>query len=109
MFKLAIKMLVNILTARTSSNKLSVLTYHRVGESYNNLFMDEDLFEQQLIWLKRYFCPVELAEGLALQQQGKLPKRAVAITVDDGYIDSYSTIFPLLAKHNLSATFLASR
>lgn len=99
---------INAVSALSGDNKLSVLTYHRVGESYNQLFKDEFLFEQQLVWLNKYFNPVGLAEGLQLQKQGKLPKRAVAITIDDGYVDSYTKIFPLLQKHQLNATFFIS-
>lgn len=100
--------ILKAVVALSGENKLGVLTYHRVGESYNQLFMDEYLFEQQLIWLKRYFSPIGLAEGLSLQKEGRLPKRAVAITIDDGYLDSYTKIFPLLKKHNLTATFFIS-
>jgi len=100
--------ILNTVMAASGKNKLAILTYHRVGESYNQLFLDEYLFEQQLIWLKRYFNPIGLAEGLLLQQQGRLPKRSVAITVDDGYLDSYTKIFPLLQKHELTATFFIS-
>lgn len=100
--------ILSVVIAASGENKLGILTYHRIGESYNQLFMDEYLFEQQLIWLKRYFNPIGLAEGLLLQQQGRLPKRSIAITVDDGYLDSYTKIFPLLQKHKLTATFFIS-
>jgi hypothetical protein len=36
--------------------------------------MDEDLFEQQLVWLKKYFNPMGLAEALEVQKTGELPK-----------------------------------
>ena len=108
MFSHIIAPVLNGVVAVSGENKLGVLTYHRIGASYNQNFMDEHLFEQQLIWLKRYFNPVSLAEGLVLQQQGKLPKRAVAITIDDGYLDSYTKIFPLLKKHKITATFFIS-
>ena len=99
---------LNAVIAASGENKLAILTYHRIGESYNQLFLDEYLFEQQLIWLKRYFNPVGLVEGLQLQQQGQLPKGSVAITVDDGYVDCYTKIFPLLKRHQLTATFFIS-
>ncbi|WP_157826754.1 polysaccharide deacetylase family protein [Colwellia sp. 12G3] len=99
---------INGVTALSGENKLSVLTYHRVGESYNQLCMDEYLFEQQLIWIKKYFNPIGLTEALALQKKGKLPRRSIVITIDDGYVDSFTTIFPLLKKHNLTATFFIS-
>ena len=108
MLSFIISPVVNAVVAVSGGNKLGVLTYHRIGESYNQLFMDEHLFEQQLIWLNRYFNPVSLAEGLVLQKQGKLPKRAVAITIDDGYLDSYTRIFPLLKKHQITAKSINS-
>jgi peptidoglycan/xylan/chitin deacetylase (PgdA/CDA1 family) len=108
MGSLLVKTLIDISLFLCGRNKLSILTYHRVGDSSHAVSMDESLFEQQLIWIKRYFNPVGLDEGLRLQEQGYLPKGSVAITVDDGYADSYNTIFPLLEKHGLKATFFIS-
>ncbi len=108
MITLFIKALVDSFLCLFGKNKLSILTYHRVGASGDAIAMDEALFEQHLIWIKRFFIPVNLAEGLALQAKGILPRGAVAITVDDGYADSYNTIFPLLKKHDLKATFFIS-
>lgn len=108
MFNCLIKCLINIFLCFFGKNKLSILTYHRVGRSGNAIAMDEKLFEQHLVWINRYFTPIDLAEGLALQAKGALPRGAVAITVDDGYSDSYNTIFPLLTKHQLKATFFIS-
>jgi peptidoglycan/xylan/chitin deacetylase (PgdA/CDA1 family) len=70
--------------------------------------MDEDLFEQQLVWIKKHFNSMGLAQALELQKKHKLPERSVAITVDDGYEDSFTTILPLLKKHELTATFFIS-
>lgn len=100
--------MVNTISSLSGSNKLGVLTYHRVGDSFNQLCMDESLFEQQLIWLKRYYNPIGLAEGLSMQKRGDLPERSIAISIDDGYVDSFTTIFPLLKKHGLEATFFIS-
>lgn len=103
-----ISLFVNVIASLFGKNKLSILTYHRVGSSGNAIAMNEALFEQQLLWIKRYFNPIDLTEGLALQKAGKLPPRSVAITIDDGYADSFNTIFPLLKKHQLTATFFIS-
>lgn len=106
--QILVKVVMNTVTNLLGRNKLNILTYHRVGHSGNAIAMDEGLFERHLLWINRYFTPVSLAEGLALQAKGLLPRDAVAITVDDGYADSYSTIFPLLKKHALTATFFIS-
>ena len=108
MINILIKAFVDFFLWLFGKNKLSILTYHRVGGSGNAVAMDEGLFEQHLIWIKRYFNPISLSEGLALQDKGCLPRGSIAITVDDGYVDSYDVIFPLLKKHNLKATFFIS-
>ena len=102
---LFIKVLVTLFLRFFGKNKLSILTYHRVGNSGDAAAMEEHLFEQHLLWVKRYLKPIDLKDALSLQAKGKLPRGAVAITVDDGYVDSFSTIFPLLKKYNLLATF----
>ena len=108
MRNMLIPLIVKGISKITEKNRLTVLTYHRVGESYNQLYMNEDLFEQQLIWLKKYFNPMGLDEALILQKSGDLPERAVVLTIDDGYEDCYTKIFPLLKKHHLTATFFIS-
>jgi peptidoglycan/xylan/chitin deacetylase (PgdA/CDA1 family) len=108
MVSLLIKMFVDLFLWIFGKNKLGILTYHRVGSSGDALAMDETLFEQHLIWTKRYFNPISLSKGLALQEKGCLPRGSIAITIDDGYVDSYSTIFPLLQKYELTATFFIS-
>ena len=108
MITLFIKALVDSFLWCFGKNKLSILTYHRVGGTGDALAMDEILFEQHLIWIKRYLRPISLAEGLALQAKGILPRGSVSITVDDGYVDSYNIIFPLLKKYELKATFFIS-
>ncbi len=89
-------------------NKLAVLTYHRVSEIDcidNSGALSEVKFEEQLLWLKKYFVILDIEYALKLMATHSLPKRAIVITVDDGYIDSFTRIFPLLIKHNLTGSF----
>jgi len=92
------------------NNKLIVLNYHRVlpkNEIDDNFVMalDRELFKKQMLWLTKYFNVLPLNEAVYLLEKGKLPKRAVAISVDDGYLDSYQVIYPILKSLNISATF----
>ncbi|OUR63166.1 hypothetical protein A9Q74_02880 [Colwellia sp. 39_35_sub15_T18] len=92
----------------TKNNKLAVLTYHQVSDvnsMHNLLSLDVELFEQHLVWLKRHFTVMDLNEAFHLMVTGNLPERAIVISIDDGYVDSYTTIFPLLQKHGLLASF----
>jgi peptidoglycan/xylan/chitin deacetylase (PgdA/CDA1 family)/predicted ATP-grasp superfamily ATP-dependent carboligase len=67
-----------------------------------------ELFEQQLIWLKRHFHVLALTEAFAAATAGNLPRNSVVITIDDGFYDCFEYIFPLLIKHGLKATFFIS-
>src|SRR3989344_3024981 len=52
----------------------------------------------------RWFTFGELMESYILKNK-KIPKRACAINFDDGRSDGYTTIFPILKKYGIHATF----
>lgn len=96
-----------------ASGSLLVLTYHRVlprdfGELSivePGMFVFEDTFESHLAFLKREFEVVDLADWITRSAAGDdLPKRACAITFDDGWHDNYEFAFPLLRKFSTPAT-----
>jgi peptidoglycan/xylan/chitin deacetylase (PgdA/CDA1 family) len=94
-----------------SKNRLTILTYHRVAPEGQVTFqpaLTTEQFEQQLIWIKRYFTVLTLAEAGALSEQGVLPTNAAVITIDDGYHDCFDCIYPLLVKHGLRASFFVT-
>jgi peptidoglycan/xylan/chitin deacetylase (PgdA/CDA1 family) len=67
------------------------------------------LFEHQLDWLKRRRLVLPLSEFAHLHTYGRLPKKAVAITFDDGYACNAVVAAPILLKYGLPATiFLAT-
>jgi len=92
-----------------------ILLYHFVGREaleasgrtttrYNVTKAD---FEAQLALLDRLgYHAVTISEiADAIEGQAELPERSIAITVDDGWIEQYTNIFPLLQKYNFCATF----
>lgn len=102
-----IKLLLNIVGRR----KAVVMNYHRVSNqvsAYNYEHLRAEQFELHLQWLKKYFNVVSLDTLFKYLNAGDLPAKTVCITVDDGYIDSYEVIYPLLKKYNLTATFFIS-
>ncbi len=89
-------------------NKLPILIYHQVVlESDFRRKFDPTIveFDQQMAWIKRFFNPVNLVDGIKAAKQGELPERAIAITFDDGYANNYTSALPILQKHNIPATF----
>lgn len=72
--------------------------YHQVNHLSN---VTPELFEEHLKILKeKGMNTVTLKE----YGDGKLPKNPFLITLDDGYYDNYSVVFPLLKKYNMKAT-----
>ncbi|MET0656967.1 MAG: polysaccharide deacetylase family protein [Steroidobacteraceae bacterium] len=93
---------------------LVVLAYHRVvPQTYlasNPLDLDlisatSEAFEQQMAYLRRCMNPVSLARVCQfLRGETDLPERAVAVTFDDGYRDTFTCAFPSLQRHRIPAT-----
>ena len=88
-------------------NEGLVLLYHRVGgedPDPHHLSVSARAFDQQMTWLSET-CTVlpldQLVEGAA---RGTLPPRAVAVTFDDGYLDTLAVAAPILGRLGLPAT-----
>ncbi len=101
--------------AREGQVVVPILLYHFVGRSeleadgvartrYN---VTEADFDVQLGLLHRLgYETVTIGEvAAAIRGAGTLPPRPVAITVDDGWVEQYETIFPMLQKYEMRATF----
>jgi peptidoglycan/xylan/chitin deacetylase (PgdA/CDA1 family) len=84
-----------------------ILGYHRIalsGDDPLGLCVRPEYFDEQLAILRRVAQPVSLARLIQGLADGDLPKRAVAVTFDDGYADNLSEALPLLERHEIPAT-----
>jgi len=103
--------------ARASSQaKLWVLMYHRVLPKTDIRFQQEepgmlvqaDTFAMHVQELKRYFDLVSLGDWVKAYARGEaLPKKACAITFDDGWLDNFEFAFPVLKTEKAPATLFA--
>ncbi len=90
-----------------------ILMYHRMGSigRPSRSWLEPDLFEEGLDRLKRGGFAVldlaALAERIRLGE--RMPRRAVALTFDDGWLDTYAAALPILVRFRVPATvFLVS-
>ena len=84
-----------------------VLLYHRVGGAGpdpHRINLDPDAFDRQMAWLASDCAVLPLGELVERADRRTLPSRAVAITFDDGYVDTLTNAAPMLSRHGLPAT-----
>lgn len=95
-----------------------ILAYHRVLEPdrLEDFEFDTELvsatvqvFHDQMSRLRRHYRPMRFDEMLdCVESGGRLPRRAVLVTFDDGYDDNYEVAFPVLRDLDMSAMFFVS-
>ncbi|HVY77831.1 MAG TPA: glycosyltransferase [Solirubrobacterales bacterium] len=96
-----------------ATRRVPVLMYHSFdrGDPGDRYVMPRRSFARQMRLLRLLRCRVLSFERLvALMRSGELPpRRAVAITIDDGYRDNLEVAAPVLRRHRFGATiFLVS-
>jgi len=95
-----------------------ILAYHRIASVENPQTYPLDLglisatraeFDSQMRALREFANPVSLAAIADAVTHGRtLPERAVAVTFDDGFQDTFDVAFPLLQHHGVPATVFVS-
>ncbi len=88
---------------------IPVLMYHKVVPGVNDaLTISPEKLEEQWTWLRNQgYQPLSLADFIATAR-GKKPSGAtkhVLLTFDDGYVNNYTYVYPLLQKMGWQATF----
>jgi peptidoglycan/xylan/chitin deacetylase (PgdA/CDA1 family) len=85
---------------------LTILCYHRFGPRANNLTVTPAAFEAQMAYLAANgYTVVPIARVPAyLEGREPMPRKAVVITIDDGYRSTFDVAYPILRKHRFPAT-----
>lgn len=92
--------------------KLYIVAYHYVRDlslsRYPNIKgLDYPLFKEQIEFFKSRFNPVTIEDVEAYYGGDKdaLPDDALLLTFDDGYIDHFTYVFPILRENNIQGSF----
>jgi peptidoglycan/xylan/chitin deacetylase (PgdA/CDA1 family) len=97
--------------AEPAAQRLLVLIYHRVLPVVDPLApreMTADVFRWQMELLRQHACPLAMPEALERLAGGRLPRRAVCVTFDDGYSDNERIALPILRESGIPATFFVA-
>lgn len=92
-------------------SKLQIVMYHYVRDlrhsRYNRIKgMDYTYFKQQIQYLKNHYNIVEMELVMdAVEGKAKLPENALLLTFDDGYIDHYTYVMPILEEFKAQGSF----
>ncbi|MCL4338140.1 polysaccharide deacetylase family protein [Patescibacteria group bacterium] len=95
--------------------RVPILMYHHIGippanEIRPQLYVHPDLFRQEMEYLAKNKYKTITLENLtsALMHHKKLPNKSIVLTFDDGYIDFYTIVFPILKKNYIKSTLFIS-
>jgi peptidoglycan/xylan/chitin deacetylase (PgdA/CDA1 family) len=86
---------------------IAILGYHRISSRVGDplgLSTSADNFDAHLRAAASMAEPLRLAEAAAAATAGRVPKRGVVFTFDDGYSDNLYEALPLLERHRMPAT-----
>ncbi len=96
---------------------LIVLMYHRIDKYDDTCDLEKELYvepekflKQMDFLLKHKYNPITLEELSKSYKDGSfnLPKKSVLITFDDGWIDNYTIVLPILKRKNIKANIFVS-
>jgi peptidoglycan/xylan/chitin deacetylase (PgdA/CDA1 family) len=94
------------------AKSLTVVNYHRIDDPFRkdfdsfkpNVSATSHDFDRQMEYLAQWFNVVSLKDIVEwLDGHKDLPPYAALVTFDDGYLDNYTSAFPILRKHHLPA------
>lgn len=84
-----------------------ILMYHRIADVLidpRGTAVSPENFAQHLEYVRRTCHPMRLLDLVEALQTRSLPRRAVAITFDDGHVSIFQKAYPLLASVQIPAT-----
>lgn len=86
------------------AKNIPVLMYHHISHRPGLVTLSPDTFREHMKWLaKTGWNTITSKEMEHFYQGGKLPRKSVMLTFDDGYLDNWFHVYPVLKEFNLRA------
>ena len=98
---------------RPQSGDALVVMYHYIRDPERTSFPSLKAlrireFSAQLDWLAQVWQPVNYLQFEAARSNGSLPPAAALLTFDDGFVDHYEAVFPMLRDRGWSGVFFVA-
>ena len=96
---------------QVSYSDITVIMYHYVREikksSYKNIKgLETKYFIEQIKYLHKNYNIIRTEQLIeSIQNNLKLPSKALLLTFDDGYADHFNNVFPVLKEYNIQGSF----
>ena len=91
--------------------KIGIVMYHYVRDLKHSRYpgikgLDYVLFKEQIRMFSERFHVISMEQLMAYYKYGeKLPENAILLTFDDGYIDNYLYVLPVLMEYHMQGSF----
>ena len=85
---------------------MKVYMFHYVSKNFNYYHYDLDLFDKTICYLSNNYKIISLKEfNSMIENKIQITDNYVMLTFDDGTIDHYQNVYPILKKYNCSGLF----
>ena len=92
--------------------RLQVLAYHRILPEDDlrtefeqpGMWVTPETFEKNIVWLKESFDIIRLKDWVSGNAGTLKKKNYCCITFDDGWLDNYEYLLPILKRHDIPVT-----
>jgi len=91
--------------------RVTIVMYHYVRDLEHSAYPDIkglrlDLFKEQLAYIVKYYTVIRMEELIGALKRGlPIPENAALLTFDDGYLDHYTNVFPILNGLGIQGSF----
>lgn len=93
--------------------KVHIIMYHYVRDLVHSRYpeirgLDQSLFIQQMDHIMKHYRVItmeNLLEAYSKEDFSGIPDNALLLTFDDGYVDHYTVVYPILKKYGVQGSF----
>ncbi len=93
------------------ANQVTIVMYHFVRDLEHSRYpeikgLTVDQFKEQIVYIRKYYHVIRMEDLIsAASGETPLPPNSLLLTFDDGYIDHFINVFPILDERRIQGSF----